>query len=480
MKGKVAVRLCVFVILVGGFVSQASAQFVYLAREGLIDDLTSLPNQPNIVVKGGAIWKFDVNGNKIDSFTSTIYGGQQAMALGSDGRIYVRAHGKIGEEAFVKSVLLSYDPNNLSDERVVVDDIPTLLGGNGGGPMGVTSDGKLIMTDFGATNAFGYKLELNGTLIDPVPFITQPLGMFADPVLSNPYPLQKIQSRNGQLFIGSGGLDAVLVYNEDNGTFISGAEEGIDEAAPGTVTSPLFGPDLNNDGMEDLYKLQFLNGVATNTIRVISGKEIFDGTYPGAQPTVLSTDYTNNLNDAFTGTDDLLNGASGDMEFLPDGTLLVGILPNQQSGATNDLFCGLRQYDPDTLNASVFHDFNCLQQNINGTLTNGYFGNPQVILFIAASTSFNPADFTMDGKVDPADFAILTGNWLQPGGPTSGDANGDGFVDPGDFAILTGNWLLGTGGLSAGLGAVPEPSTILLALLGAMAVVGYALRRRAA
>ena len=101
-------------------------------------------------------------------------------------------------------------------------------------------------------------------------------------------------------------------------------------------------------------------------------------------------------------------------------------------------------------------------------------------MFVPASTTFNPADFTMDGKVDPADFAILTGNWLQSGGPTSGDANGDGFVDPGDFAILTGNWLLGTGGLSGGLGAVPEPSTILLTLVGAIAVAGYALRRRAA
>ena len=57
-----------------------------------------------------------------------------------------------------------------------------------------------------------------------------------------------------------------------------------------------------------------------------------------------------------------------------------------------------------------------------------------------------------------------------------GDANGDGFVYPGDFAILTGNWLLGTGGFSARLGAVPEPSSILLAALGLLVLIAYRVR----
>ena len=48
----------------------------------------------------------------------------------------------------------------------------------------------------------------------------------------------------------------------------------------------------------------------------------------------------------------------------------------------------------------------------------------------------NPADFTNDGRVTLADFAILRKNFGTRGDRSKGDANGDGRIDIADFAIL--------------------------------------------
>lgn len=72
---------------------------------------------------------------------------------------------------------------------------------------------------------------------------------------------------------------------------------------------------------------------------------------------------------------------------------------------------------------------------------------------------FLPADFNKDGTVDLSDFNILKGNFGQGGATMAeGDANMDGTVDLSDFNILKGSF-----GQSA---AVPEPSAVVLTLLG--------------
>ncbi len=149
---------------------------------------------------------------------------------------------------------------------------------------------------------------------------------------------------------------------------------------------------------------------------------------------------------------------------------------------TADGFCGIRLFDPATGLTSLFHEFQCYRSPAldEGSPTTQQRGPDGVnaMLWLAATATYNPADFNQDGQVDPGDFAILAGNWLMAGNSSAGDANGDGFVDPSDFAILAGNWLLGVGGVAGGLGAVPEPGTLLLGLLGLVGLVGYAWRRR--
>jgi hypothetical protein len=81
-----------------------------------------------------------------------------------------------------------------------------------------------------------------------------------------------------------------------------------------------------------------------------------------------------------------------------------------------------------------------------------------------------PGDANFDGVVNGLDIASVSSNWLQTG---NGDANGDGVVNGLDIALISANWLRS----SAGSGTpVPEPSTIALAVLGALALL--ACRRR--
>ena len=83
-----------------------------------------------------------------------------------------------------------------------------------------------------------------------------------------------------------------------------------------------------------------------------------------------------------------------------------------------------------------------------------------------------PGDFDLDGDIDGVDFGL----W-QTGYPTAsgallsdGDADGDGDVDGTDFGIWQANYLTNLGGSAA----IPEPTTMGLLIVGALAI----LRRR--
>jgi hypothetical protein len=79
------------------------------------------------------------------------------------------------------------------------------------------------------------------------------------------------------------------------------------------------------------------------------------------------------------------------------------------------------------------------------------------------------SDFDGDCDADGRDFLIWQNNYLTP--VSDGDADGNGFVD-GDDLIIWQTEFGGGAALSSGLGAVPEPSTLVLLLtMGAMACV---------
>ena len=56
-----------------------------------------------------------------------------------------------------------------------------------------------------------------------------------------------------------------------------------------------------------------------------------------------------------------------------------------------------------------------------------------------------PADLDASGSVDMIDFAIVGGQWMQPGGYPSADIEplgGDGIVDFNDLSLFIDYWLM--------------------------------------
>ena len=84
-----------------------------------------------------------------------------------------------------------------------------------------------------------------------------------------------------------------------------------------------------------------------------------------------------------------------------------------------------------------------------------------------------PGDANRDSKVDGSDVTILAGNWQAgvTGEPNAtwdmGDFNGDGKVDGSDVTILAGNW---QAGVETAATSVPEPSMLVLLILGGLAL----------
>jgi hypothetical protein len=115
----------------------------------------------------------------------------------------------------------------------------------------------------------------------------------------------------------------------------------------------------------------------------------------------------------------------------------------------------------------------------------GYETDPGVSILAGAAAPGVPGDYNGNGTVDAADYVIWRKNNGLVGGATAeqGDGTGDGNVTVDDYNFWRTNFGNGGGagafvGTNAPLQAVPEPSSLLVSVLGAIAIVGAFFVRR--
>jgi choice-of-anchor C domain-containing protein len=96
------------------------------------------------------------------------------------------------------------------------------------------------------------------------------------------------------------------------------------------------------------------------------------------------------------------------------------------------------------------------------SMTDGDWG--AAIDDVSVRARFSDGDLNQDWVVDIFDVNIISDSWGEAGG--EGDANGDGVVDIFDVNVVSDNWTVPVEAT-----AVPEPATLMLAAIGACAMI---------
>ena len=138
-------------------------------------------------------------------------------------------------------------------------------------------------------------------------------------------------------------------------------------------------------------------------------------------------------------------------------------------------FTGLR---PTTVLAAA-------NETISGVIVSSNIGDFNVrgdslsTLGLESGTGLFAGDANRDGAIGPADLGAVGLNWSPTGttaGWDDGDFNDDGAVGPADLGAVGLGWdPLGNNYTPPAIGAVPEPTTLALVMLGAL---GLGVRRR--
>jgi hypothetical protein len=184
---------------------------------------------------------------------------------------------------------------------------------------------------------------------------------------------------------------------------------------------------------------------------------------------------------------DFNDGGDGVLADAPDWDVIQTIDLTGQAQGWHSLSV---DYDPATGDVTATYDNQTFEfDTVTGLIGNFYIGYreglpgasgsgsarpPTYDLFVAISEGVT-GDYNDDGIVDARDYTI----WRDKLGSTTVLPNDDspGVVDASDYADWTANFGMSGGSGALGAGAVPEPTSAVLAALGC---VGYLLRRRRA
>jgi hypothetical protein len=98
-------------------------------------------------------------------------------------------------------------------------------------------------------------------------------------------------------------------------------------------------------------------------------------------------------------------------------------------------------------------------------------GSDLYLKYLGSAPQPHPGDANNDGAVNVGDLGILAANWNGSGKTwATGDFTGEGTVNVGDLGVLAANW--GWTGSPAGQGGnIPEPASLVLLGLGALAML---------
>ncbi len=263
--------------------------------------------------------------------------------------------------------------------------------------------------------------------------------------------------------VGQLGSGRRHLYNTTTGAEIHG---GSGSADPGFIWVPAGGPTITRDmdfdpDTGDVY-VRHNNRVSTtertgaNTST--NQKQIFD---PNGGDFVLGQ------NISF-----LSNTTDGDLLIFnnrdnagPGQTFVDSILVTDPNGVSvSSTFAFQSGFTPADGSALYDFDFDPVSQ----TLAVLDFTNRNVHIFEVGTALPDDADFDDDGVVTGLDFLIWQANQPNTSGTATnaeGDATGDGNVGSADLAAWEAQYGAAPP-LSGSIGAVPEPSTISLLLLG--------------
>lgn len=368
------------------------------------------------------VFRFDDAGNAISgAIPSGSAGllGTAGIAVGPDGNIYVASKDS-GEVLRYSGTTGAPLPSPLPGGRdglfAVLRDGGSGHANSGPGPLRFGPDGHLYVSDYGGTTIRAF----NGTTGLELPVVATGFGP----------PAGLAFAPDGDLYASNYGSGAVVrIHNGVKSTFIASG------------TGPILTPSsllFLADG--DLLVVSMF----ANEIHRYSSTGQYRGVFATIDPNPPTVDITN---------------YPSDIAFDPDGNILVAVL-----GATNP---------PDNRGQLLRYDLSPNHEVVGGTLLETLVDlSPPIgsVAWIRSVAAIN-GDYDENGSLGAGDFQRWRADYgffvAKGGGP---DGTRDGVVDARDYVFWRKTAAANGGGaMVGGPSGIPEPSSLLLIVLGAFA-----------